>query len=274
MMIRELAASMFAITIVAGQAYASPISMEMFGRSVQIKKAPDGQEQLLIDKKLLLTDQYISLEEMALVDSVPTLVGEVSAGGNACSGSMFILSFPAKAAVKIDGPLDACKPSQTKIEERMVTVRVVPTPQTSGSLWTWTPASGFSVETKLEFAANQNDGWSALRSRSVDHPSTIFTYADLGRLIDNEVGSAKSSLVSAASGPGSVKYRDNLLVARSCRAHSCDDTDLLIVMDISSKRAFVALKDGSSPPLIAPKVDNWPSAARSELLAFRKKWSR
>lgn len=274
MMIKEIVASVVALTIVVGHACASPMSLRMFGHSVEIKQASDGQERLVVDKKLLLKDQYISLKELALVDGVATLIGERSAGGNACSGSIFILSFPINAAVRIDGPLDACSPGDTKIEEGMITVLAAPTPQAPGSLWTWTPASGFSVEKKVEFAANQGDGWTALRSRSIDHPSALLTYADLRRLVDDEIGSAKSSLVSAASGPGSVEYRDNILVARSCRAHSCDDTDLLIVMDISSKRAFVALKDGTPPPLIAPNGRDWPSSARSELLAFRRKWAR
>lgn len=68
-------------------------------------------------------DQYISLEEIATVDGTPTVIGQRSAGGNACSGSAFILSFPSNAAVKIDGPLDACNTGDTKIEEKQITVR-------------------------------------------------------------------------------------------------------------------------------------------------------
>jgi hypothetical protein len=250
------------------------MSMKMFGHAVEIRKSTDGQEQLLVDKKILLKDQYISLDEIATVDGTPSVIGQRSAGGNACNGSAFILSFPTNAAVKIDGPLDSCNPNETTVEEKQITVRVAPTPQTPGSQWIWSPSSGFSAEKSIAFAAKQDDGWTALRSRSIDHPSGLLDYADLTRLIDARIGKAKASFISVSSGPGSAQYRNNLLIATSCRAHSCDDTSLLVVVDIAARQVFVALKDGAASLIIAPQSAGWPSGARFELVAFQQKWRR
>jgi hypothetical protein len=248
--------------------------MKMFGHAVEILKTTDGQEQLTVDKKVLLKDQYISLEEIATVDGVPSVVGQRSGGGNICDGSAFILSFPKNGAVKIDGPLDSCNTSETTIEETLIVVRVAPTPQTAGSEWTWSPSSGFSTGISIPFAARPEDGWAALRSRSIDHPSSLLGYADLSRLIEKRVGSAKASFIGLSSGPGSAEYRNNLLIATSCRAHSCDDTSLLVVIDIAARQVFVALRDGAAPTLIVPQAAGWPSGARSELSAFQKRWGR
>lgn len=223
---------------------------------------------------MLLKDQYISLEEVATVDGTPSVVGQRSQGGNACEGSVFILSFPANAAVRIDGPLEACNPGETKIEAKQITVRVAPTPRSPGSQWTWLPSSGFGAEKSIAFAARQDDGWAALRSRSIDHPSSLLNYADLTQLIDVHLGRAKASFISISSGPGSAQYRSNLLIATSCRAHSCDDTSLLVVADIAGRQIFVALKDGAAPLLISPPSAGWPSGARFELVEFQKKWRR
>lgn len=258
----------------SADASASPISMKMFGHAVEILKTADDQEQLAVDKKVLLKDQYISLEEVATVDGVPSVVGQRSAGGNICDGSAFILSFPRNAPVRIDGPLDSCNSSKTIIEETRIVVTVAPTAQTAGAEWTWSPSSGFSTAISIPFSARQEDGWVALRSRSIDHPSALLGYADLSRLIEKRVGLAKASFVGLSSGPGSAEYRNNLLIAMSCRAHSCDDTSLLVVMDIAARQVFVALRDGPAPALIVPQAAGWPSGARSELSAFQKKWAR
>jgi hypothetical protein len=222
----------------------------------------------------LLKDQYITLEEVATVDGTPSVVGQSSAGGNACNSSAFILSFPKGSAARIDGPLDACNPNEVIVEDKQITVRVPPTPQTPGSIWTWSPDSGFSAENPLAFVPQKDGGWAALRSRSVDHPNDLLDYSDLNRLIEARIGTKKESFISVSSGPGSVQYRNNLLIGSACRAHSCDDTELLVVLDIASQQAFVALKDGVAPAQIIPRAEEWPTGARGDLSAFRKKWRR
>lgn len=255
-------------------AVGSPLSLKIYGHDVEVSSAADGQEQLIVDKKLLHKDQYISLNELASVSGVPIAIGQTSAGGNACDGSRFILSFPAKEPVRIDGPLESCSPGTVRIDANQVVIEVAATPQSEGSRWVWSFASGFGAVEKIGFAAKAEGGWSALRSRSIDHPSQILNYSDLGRLLDERIGADRSALIRISSGPGSANYRNNLFVSTSCQAHSCGDTALLVVADIATKRMFVAIKDGQRPPLISPKVSEWPTGSSAELNAFRRRWVR
>jgi hypothetical protein len=82
-------------------------------------------------------------------------------------------------------------------------------------------------------------------------------------------GNQRYSWIS--SGPGTVDYRGNLLIASSCQSHSCNDTGLLVVADITSKRMFVALKDGQDVPTISPSGADWPAGSIAELSAFQKR---
>jgi hypothetical protein len=56
---KKLALLLSSITLI-GSAVASPFNMKMIGHDVEIKKGADGEEQLLVDQKLQLKDQYIS----------------------------------------------------------------------------------------------------------------------------------------------------------------------------------------------------------------------
>jgi hypothetical protein len=153
-----------------GSASASPLSLTIYGHEVEVRGAANGQEQLIVDKKVLHRDQYISLDQIESVSGVPIAIGQTSAGGNACEGSRFILSFPKNEPVRIDGPLESCSPGAIQIDSSQVLIEVAATPQFEGSRWRWSVTSGFTTAEKIGFAARAEGGWSALRSRSINHP--------------------------------------------------------------------------------------------------------
>ena len=254
-------------------ASASPLSLSIYGHQIEVHRAADGQEQLAVDKKVFHKDQYITLDQIETIDGVLIAIGHASPGGNACDGSLFVLSFPKKKPVRIDGPLESCSPGTVHVEQNRITVEVAATPELQGSRWRWSAVSGFSAPEKIEFTAKADGGWSALRSQSIDHPSQVLNYADLSKLVDDRLGS-RSSFVRISSGPGSAHYRSNLLIASSCQAHSCDDTALLLVADPANERIFVALKDKQTPILVNPKASDWPSGSTADLVAFQRKWQR
>jgi len=253
-------------------ALASPLSQTLFGHRLEIRKAPDGFDHLFVDRKPLLDDQSIDLIDIAVVAGVPVAIGVKRPGGNACSGSTFILRFPDNSPARIDGPLDTCSPGATKIESDRVVVEIAATPQMAGSRWAWTPSSGFGPETKLAFAAKSDDGWSAMRSRQIGFTANLPEYADLDHLINERVGALRPVFLRLTSGPGNVGYHGNLFIGTSCQAHACDETGLLVVADISTKRLFVAMKDQKGSPTFSPSFSEWPSGAGSELGRFRQKW--
>jgi hypothetical protein len=196
-----------------------------------------------------------------------------SAGGNACESSYFVLSFPRGEAPRIDGPLDSCLPSSYRVGNDSILVDVKPTSTAEGRRWTWAPQGGFSPPEIIAFVPSRADGWNAMRSRTIDHPTRLLSYADSASLVTERVPARlRDAIQRIAAGPGIVQYRDGVAVAFACQAHSCDDTTLLIAADIPSRRVFVAIKDSSGPPSINPSFAQWPPAAGAEVAKFREKF--
>ena len=257
-------------------AIAAPERLNVRGHVVEITEADGAFQKLLVDGKELLEDHRIDPGEVRTVDGVAVMVGFRHPGGNRCGGSHYIVSFPADRPVRIDHPGDSCLVEETtvSIDTHDIRIETPSSPQNAGSRWTWTPANGLGPETSVAFSPRVDDGWAALRAQSVDHPSRLFHYADLARLIDARVGPLRAAALRNSTGPGNVGYANNLVVATSCQSHACDETDLLIVADMASRTLYVALKAARSAPLISPRPATWSRGAKSHLLAFEKRWLR
>lgn len=54
----------------------------------------DSQDSLKIDDREVLKNYYVDIDAMHVVHGMAVAVGTSSAGGNACEGSPFVVSFP------------------------------------------------------------------------------------------------------------------------------------------------------------------------------------
>ncbi|MGO4112240.1 hypothetical protein ACC786_11365 [Rhizobium ruizarguesonis] len=77
-----------------GKAAAGSFDMQLFGHHIVITKGSDSQDSLKIDDREVLKDYYVDIDEMHVIDGMAVAVGTSSAGGNACEGSPFVVSFP------------------------------------------------------------------------------------------------------------------------------------------------------------------------------------
>lgn len=257
-------------------AIAAPEHLTVQGHVVVISAADGAFQKLVVDGKELLEDHRIDPGEITTVDGVAVMVGFRHPGGNRCGGSHYILSFPADRPVRIDHPGDVCLLEETtaSINPHTIKIETPASPQHAGSRWTWTVETGLGPETRIAFIPRVDNGWAALQAHRIDHPSGLFHFADLARLIDARVGPMRSTALRNSTGPGMLEYAGNLVIARSCQSHACDETDLLIVADTGSGTLYVALKDARSAPLISPRPASWPKGVRSHLLAFEQRWLR
>jgi hypothetical protein len=220
----------------------------------------------------LVSSQYINLEEVGSFANTGFAIGTTSPGGNACEGSLFVLSFVAGEPTRIDGPLDTCGPLDRKIENNRIIVETQASPSRDGFRWTWT-SNGFGPAEALKFAAASGKGWSALRSRSIQHPSELLQHAEFSAQLAKQLGQARyPSLARLLSGPGDVQYDSNVMIAEACQAHSCDDTSVLIAIDIATQKMGIALKDKLNPLSVTPKDSDWPETAKAYLRGWRAKW--
>lgn len=254
-------------------AFASPTVLTLFGHRVEIfSKAQYDPEILTVDKKQLVTDQYLNLKEIGSFGGTAFAIGTTSPGGNACEGSLFVLSFSTGEPTRIDGPLDTCDLLEYRVERDRIVIESKPSPSRDGSRWVWT-TNGFGSAETIKFSPTSGTGWNALRSRSVQHPSELLRHSEFSAQLTKLVGQSRySSLPRILSGPGQVQYENNVLVAEACQARSCDDTSVLIAIDIASQKSVIALKDGTNPPFVAPRDTDWPDAAKTYLRRWRAKW--
>jgi hypothetical protein len=255
-------------------ALASSTNIKVFGHDLEIySKAQGDNEQLTIDKKPLLKEQYIEIKEIGALENTGFAIGSTSAGGNACEGSLFVLSFAAKEPTRIDGPLDTCGPVEYKVEKDRIVFEVRATPNGDGARWVWT-TSGFGPAEALKFAPIGGTGWTDLRSRSIQHPGDLLKHAEFSKQLTRLLGVQYSSFKRVVNGPGAVHYDSNVMIGEACQSHSCDDTSVLVAIDIASQKLAVALKDANKPIMIVPRDSDWPEAATAYLRRWRTKWPR
>jgi hypothetical protein len=253
-------------------ALAETMNMIVFGHKLEIIKTKESEEALSVDGKKLVTSQYVDISEIGTIGAAGFAVGTTSPGGNACEGSLFVLSFPEKEPVRIDRPLDTCGPVTYKIDKDRIVAESPATPGINGARWTWT-VKGFGPAETLKFAATTGTGWNMLRSRSIDHPADLLKHTEFTTQLRKLLGpAAYATLPRLLSGPGSVKYDGNVAIADACQAHSCDDTSVLIVVDIGSQKLMIALKDTDKPAIVAPWVADWPPVTTAGLGSWRRKW--
>jgi hypothetical protein len=253
-------------------ALGEPTTMTVFGHKLEIYKSQEGDDLLTVDGKKLVTEHYIDIAEIGTIGAAGFAIGTTRPGGNACEGSLFILSFAEKEPVRIDGPLDTCGPVTYKTEKERIVVESPARPGTNGARWIWT-MKGFGPAEALKFAASTGTGWNMLRSRSIDHPVDLLRHTEFTTQLRKLLGpAAYAALPRLLSGPGSVKYDGNVMVADPCQAHSCDDTSVLIVVDIGAQKVMIALKDTDKPAIVAPWGADWPAATAADLGSWRRKW--
>lgn len=84
---------------------ASGGELRAFGHDISILKNKVGQtqDQLSVDGKVIHANEYVSFDEIAVVNGTPIIGGDSSPGGNACDASPFVLSFPAGKAPRLWG---------------------------------------------------------------------------------------------------------------------------------------------------------------------------
>lgn len=242
-----------------------------FGHDIRISgEYPDLS--LDIDGQSVLKDAIITLSEVSLVDGVPALIGERSAGGNACDGSPFIVSFPLNAAPRLDGPIDSCSTVTVDVRQERLDFHTKPFPGRDGENWSWTPSDGLKALNSTVFAPDPNKGWANLRERKLEHPVNVFEYGEIAKQLDELLAADKANFETIIVGVGNGKFNGDDYVGTSCAAHMCTSTGALIYLSAADRKVYVAWKPDGGKIVVRPEVKQWPSKPRLELKEWAEKW--
>jgi hypothetical protein len=243
----------------------------MFGHEIAIAGSMPAMS-LQIDGRPVLKDATISLSELVMVAGVPTLVGNRSAGGNACDGSPFILSFPAGSPPRLDGPIDACASIAMEVSADHLDFRSRPVAGQDGERWTWSPGGGLKAQQNVAFTADAGKGWSQLRQKTLQHPSEIFEYGEIADQLDALLGDDKSNFEEIITGVGSGEFKGDDYVGSACAQHLCDSTGALVFLSIRDKSVYIAWKPEDEDIVVRPPVKQWPDRARRALKQWAEQW--
>ena len=243
----------------------------IFGHEIVIAGSMP-EMSLQIDGRSVLKDATVSLSALMMVAGVPTLVGDRSAGGSACDGSPFILSFPAGGPPRLDGPIDACASIAMEAKADHLEFRTKPLPGQDGESWRWSPGEGLKDQQKVAFAPDATKGWSELREKTLQHPADIFQYGEIAERLDALLGDDKSSFEQIITGVGGGKFNGDDYVGSACAQHLCDSTGALVFLSIRDQGVYIAWKPEDDDIVVRPPVKQWPDRARRALKQWAEKW--
>jgi len=243
----------------------SSFDAKVFGHTVEILANPSdkyGERVLKIDDHEFQKNYILSIDEIGTVGGVGIAIGSSSGGGNMCDASPFVISFPPQAKPQFDGPIDSCNSVSWEVLGDHIQFQTGALPLAPGQSWVWKPNSGFRAGPKIDFKANEKKGWNDLRSRTVNHPSELFSYAEVAKQIYARLGSNAGDVVPLIEGVGSGEFDGDLYVGSGCRPHACTDASVLVVANISTRAVFVSWKLEKRPIAASPKLTEWPDAER------------
>ena len=253
-------------------AMAEPRSVSALGHQINIRPGPEGNELLEVDSRVLLSDLHMNIRETGVLGGVAFAVGERNEGGNACEGSIFIVSIPSQDFARLDGPLDSCETGTYQVEAEQIVVTTPASASHDGKRWVWTQA-GFSAPSPINFNPKEGDAWGAITQKVISHPSELMEYREFAERLSSVLGTVRPAYLRIADGPGSVKYEGDVLIAEACQSHACDSTALLVAIDPISRQIFLALRDTDRRNFVAPyATTEWPMVVQNRLRSWQARW--
>jgi hypothetical protein len=260
------------ISLLAAGSGASAQSAKYFGHDVVISGQVGDDQKLTIDGKTIETSPIIAIEDVSTINGVGVLVGYLSAGGNACAETKFIVSFPKDKPYRVDGPIGDCRAVERSIRSNDILFFIKPSPSQAGSQWIWTPENGIGPEEKQPYRSIAGKSWNDLRTRQITHPAELFEFADIGAQMRDLLGNDYPEAIRIIDGTGSGAFDGDSFVGTSIVPHMGDETGALIVADIRERKVFMAWKAQNKKIVVRPDIHEWPVAAKLRLKTWAKPW--
>ncbi|MER9836146.1 hypothetical protein NKJ28_14355 [Mesorhizobium sp. M0145] len=264
--------AIFAILSFTTASIADDFNAILFGHSVEIYG--ETEETMHLDGKPTITDGRLTIDEITIVNGIPTLVGNSLSGGNACEGSPFIVSFPPSGQPRIDGPIEGaeCALVTRKVEDTAITFSTAPSAGRVGKIWVWTPSAGLAEQASVEMQPDLTKGFATLRERTVKHPSDLFSYGDISSAFSDLLGPDLGAYRETLDGTGSGKFVGDDYVGTACTPHMCGVQEALVFVSAKEHRIYAAWKPDQKKIKVRPPLDEWPDKAQAELATWARKW--
>ena len=243
--------------------------MKVFGHSVEVV-GPFNDQQLVVDGKVLVKDASVSIDRIEVVGGTGVLIGGSFGGGNVCDASPFVVSFPSGEPPKVDGPIDECGMGNVTVHSQDIEIVNSALPSAPGHRWIWTLAGGFKDAGPIAFLADSRLGWDALRHQDLAFPIDLYNNSQVGAAIKALAGPDDRTFTTGLSGPSKGEFVGDAYFGTGCAPHNCPFAGSFVIVDVASRKVFVAWKDNDSPFVVRPPVKDWPGSFRFRL----KEWTQ
>lgn len=260
------------LLVIPAPTMADDFNAILFGHSVEIYGKTE--ETMHLDGKPTVTDGRLTIDEIAMVAGIPTLIGNSFSGGATCEGSPFVVSFPINGNPRIDGPIEGadCALVTRKVEDTAITFSTAPTAGRVGKMWVWTPSAGLTARPSVEMQPDMAKGFATLRERTLKHPSELFTYGEVSHAISDLLGADLKAYRETLDGTGSGKFVGDDYVGTACTSHMCGLQEAMVFVSAKERRVYTAWKLDQKKIEVRPPLHDWPEKARAELAAWAHKW--
>lgn len=232
----------------------------------------DYERILKVDGREMHRNAIILFYEVTTVAGIPIIVGSSSAGGNACDGSPFVISFPEDGKPRLDGPIDSCASVSYKIDQGKVVFLSPNIPGKGQDKWEWTAIEGMKSSGTIAYKATDTSGWNALREQSIQYPWDAFNNVEISGQIKQLLGPDLDKFQGILTGIATGSYQNGDFIGHACTPHSCTVEEAIIFLSYADKKVYAAFKPDGQKIKVFPIVKEWPEKAKSELRSWSKKW--
>lgn len=257
-------------TIAAPPLAAQGMVQTIFGHEIYVSSSPGEGGKLMIDGQAALEANEVHLVEIGLLGGAPFVRGLAGQGGTMCGTSPFMISFETERPA-VDVFPEECMGPPAEVEDDAVRFEIPGNEVHPARAWLWRPATGFE-EIAVE-AADTGSGWDAFRTRAIQEPSDLLSYADLAEILRARAGEDFDRVPIAMSGPGTGSYEGSTFVASGCQAHNCGFGGSLVAVDLQAREIYLAWQVGDGGALgVSPAAEDWPEPFQDDLQEWLAQW--
>jgi hypothetical protein len=236
------------------------------GKALELVTTGEQRMQLKIDGEILEEDAYIEVESSFDDGSRGAAVMLVSDGGNGCPGNYVVIAVADGKATATE-PFGTCSDNaETAAQNGVITVRFPPIGGRDGTVYRWSFAKGLEEPVAEAFQPKPGTGWANANELIGKYPWEALDNADALAAFKSLLGPDFNTFTSYFGKGDPMDATPEGIIVGDCFDDSAEDsTHLLIGIDPSGKRVFVALQDGGEAPRFYPAEDQWPESLKAKL---------
>jgi hypothetical protein len=237
------------------------------GKHKLVLKQDEMPDQVLLDGKVVIEHDIVTVDKQVTIGDVPVLIGEAGMSGNACSPLMFLIEFPRGKRPKVHKEIGNCSSVWLRVEESSVHFTTTEFPGIPGMHVMWTPTTGLRKMPDVVYKPDPKKDWDSVLSNPTPRVVELFDIPSVASLLYRLIRGHKDDVMRIVNGwDAEGRIWANHYIGESCHSHYCDVSRMLVILDLKKRHAFVAwTKADREEVVVRPAMSAWTPVAKQEL---------